>query len=393
MTNPYLEGHFAPLTEEITAFDLPVTGSIPAELVGRYLRNGPNPLGVEDPAVHNWVLGDGMVHGVRLRDGRAEWYRNRWVRSSQVAAHFGEEYSGAQAPQFDFAANTHVIGHGGRTLALMESGAPVYELGYELDTKGVFDFDGDLSEGFTAHTKFDAAAQELHGVSYFPLWDHIKHVVIGSGGQVLRATEIAVPDAPMVHDFALTEKYVVIFDLPVIFSPEQAAGGATVPYVWKPEHESRVGLMPRDGGEVRWVPVAPCFVFHTFNAYDTPDGGVIVDVIAYDHFDVADPTKSGSPVLERWTVDPVAGKVSRQGLDERPQEFPRVNEALMSRPHRFGYTAAAHLYPLAADDVTPDEAFANVLIKHDLQRGSSEAHVFGRDAVVSEAVFAPSAAG
>ena len=81
----FLEGPFAPVTEEITAFDLPVTGQVPAELNGRYLRNGPNPLGLDDPNYH-WFLGTGMVHGVRLRDGEAEWYRNRWVRSQAVAA-------------------------------------------------------------------------------------------------------------------------------------------------------------------------------------------------------------------------------------------------------------------------------------------------------------------
>jgi carotenoid cleavage dioxygenase len=47
--NRFLEGSFAPVTEEITAFDLPVTGRLPAELSGRYLRNGPNPLGRDDP--------------------------------------------------------------------------------------------------------------------------------------------------------------------------------------------------------------------------------------------------------------------------------------------------------------------------------------------------------
>ena len=82
--NPFLEGAFAPVEEETTAFDLPVTGRLPAELTGRYLRNGPNQLGLDDPNYH-WFLGPGMVHGVRLRDGRAEWYRNRWVRSRQQA--------------------------------------------------------------------------------------------------------------------------------------------------------------------------------------------------------------------------------------------------------------------------------------------------------------------
>ncbi|WVF99959.1 carotenoid oxygenase family protein [Streptomyces iakyrus] len=87
---PFLKGAFEPVTEELTAFDLPVTGRVPRALNGRYLRNGPNVLGLEDPRAHHWMLGEGMVHGVRLREGRAEWYRNRWVRSSQVAKKLGE---------------------------------------------------------------------------------------------------------------------------------------------------------------------------------------------------------------------------------------------------------------------------------------------------------------
>ena len=70
-------GNYAPVHDELTAFDLPVEGSIPAELNGWYLRNGPNP---RAGAAH-WCVGDGMVHGVRLENGRAAWYRNRWVRT------------------------------------------------------------------------------------------------------------------------------------------------------------------------------------------------------------------------------------------------------------------------------------------------------------------------
>ncbi len=88
-TNPYLEGNFAPVQEEVTAFDLPVTGTLPASLDGRYLRNGPNPVQA-DPATYHWFTGDGTVHGIRLRDGHAEWYRNRWVRSGRVPDALGE---------------------------------------------------------------------------------------------------------------------------------------------------------------------------------------------------------------------------------------------------------------------------------------------------------------
>ena len=88
--NMYLEGNYAPVPDEVTAFDLPVVGEIPAELEGRYLRNGPNPLRSPDPATHHWFTGDGMVHGVRLRGGRAEWYRNRYVGSTSLQSFRGE---------------------------------------------------------------------------------------------------------------------------------------------------------------------------------------------------------------------------------------------------------------------------------------------------------------
>src|ERR1700722_14204888 len=128
-TNPYLEGNFAPVLTEVTASDLVVTGSLPSELTGRYLRNGPTPASAPEPSSYHWFVGDGMVHGIRLRDGRAEWYRNRWVRSPEVARILGEEvHPGPVHADMDFAPNTNVIGHAGRPFAIVEAGARPYEL-------------------------------------------------------------------------------------------------------------------------------------------------------------------------------------------------------------------------------------------------------------------------
>ena len=154
--NPYLNGNFAPVREEITALDLDVTGAIPEYLDGRYLRIGPNPIGDPDPARYHWFLGSGMAHGLRLRDGKAHWYRNRWVRSADVARKLGETWRGGPTDGgFDFAANTNIIGHGGRTLAIVEAGARPYELTDELETVGPSDFCGTLFGGYTAHPKRD----------------------------------------------------------------------------------------------------------------------------------------------------------------------------------------------------------------------------------------------
>src|SRR5688572_15703434 len=151
-SNPYLEGNFGPVREELTVTELEGTGAIPAQLDGRYLRNGPNPVVDPDPATYHWFMGSGMVHGIRLRDGRAEWYRNRWVRSANVSKALGESpRPGPVFAGFDFSANTNVIGHAGRTFAIVEAGARPYELTDDLETVGPCDFDGTLPGGYTAH--------------------------------------------------------------------------------------------------------------------------------------------------------------------------------------------------------------------------------------------------
>ncbi|MET8720205.1 carotenoid oxygenase family protein [Streptomyces misionensis] len=393
---PFLEGAFAPVTEELTAFDLEVTGRIPHDLDGRYLRNGPNPLRLEDVRAHHWMLGDGMVHGVRLRGGRAEWYRNRWVRSSQVTAKLGETYPG-QAPPDDFACNTHVIPYKGRILALQESGPLPYELDGELDTVRPYDFHSTLTGAFTAHTKYDAVADELHAIAYYPTWDHVRHLMIDRTGRVARTTRIPVADAPMMHDFALTEKYVVIVDVPITFDAAAAEGGAIVPYVWNDRHPMRVGLLPRTGGTTRWFEIDPVYYSHTLNAYDEGDT-VVVEYIGFPApfyaagRGMGGPCATGSPTLDRWTIDVRAGRLRSSRLDDRPQEFPRVNEALVSRRHRYAYTAsAAEMWRAyeTVDGVPPDEKFSNYLVKHDMLRGNGQLHRFPGGAAVSEPVFVP----
>lgn len=391
--NRFVEGPFAPVTEEVTAFELSVTGSIPVELDGCYLRNGPNPLRKDDPNYH-WFIGAGMLHGVRLRDGRAEWYRNRWVRSQAVAAALGEPWPGGPVHAgMDTAPNTHVIAHAGRILATVESGPLPYELTTELDTIGPCDFAGTLTAGFAAHTKYDSVADELHAVAYFWASDQVQHVVVGTDGRVASTTDIAVTDHPMMHDFAITEQYVVLLDLPVTFSMDAVAAGSEMPYTWNDSHQARVGLLPRAGGEVRWIDIEPCFVFHTLNAYDAA-GRVVLDVCRYERaYDVSQLRGPGHVRLERWLIDPLRGTVAASILDDRQQEFPRIDERRLGRQHRYGYSAASAEGTRATLSPDPERVTAdsrNAVFKHDLVRGAVEAHEFGDGAVPGEFVFVPS---
>ena len=132
--DPFLRGNYAPLLIEGEAFDLPIEGELPRELHGTLYRNGPNPQFAPRGRYH-WFDGDGMIHAFRLRDGRAS-YRNRWVRTARFAHEraAGEALFGgiADLASGDLrvagtppnAANTNIVWHAGRLLALWEGGPP-----------------------------------------------------------------------------------------------------------------------------------------------------------------------------------------------------------------------------------------------------------------------------
>ncbi|MEV4738941.1 carotenoid oxygenase family protein [Streptomyces sp. NPDC049555] len=179
-----------------------------------------------------------------------------------------------------------------------------------------------------------------------------------------------------------------LFDAPVVFSAAHLPTG--VRFVWDDSHQARVGVMPRAGGEVRWFEVAPSLVGHTLNAYE--DGtDVVVDIVRHpEGFDIRG-FGGSRPTLDRWRVDLAAGKVRKDRLDDRIREFPRVNSRCAGRPYRYGYAAAVELYapPTGPGDPRPDTGFSSALLKHDLVRGTAEAHEFGRLGAVGEGVFVP----
>jgi carotenoid cleavage dioxygenase len=381
----YLEGNFGPVHEELTAADLPVTGTIPAELDGRLIRNGPNPITEQDPETYHWFTGDGMVHGVRIRDGRAEWYRNRWVRSPDVCAALGETPPpspyGPDVPTF--AANTNVIGMAGKTYAIVEAGSPPVELTDELETVGPSDFQGTLEHPFSAHPKHDPVTGEWHVVSYFWGWgNQIRYMSISPDGKVQKSVDVPTPGGPMVHDTAFTQKYALLFDLPVTFDLEAAMAGTGLPYFWNNEYGARIGLLPRagDASDVQWFDIEPCYFYHPLNAYDLDDGRVVLDAVRYDRmFDKNRQGPNETPSrFDRWTLDPAEGKVVEETLDDRGQEFPRLNETLQGQRNRFGYAGA-----FAVD------ASGGPSLKHDLVAGTTEEHDYGKGRSTLEPVFVP----
>lgn len=344
-SNPFLAGNLAPVHEEVTVTDLTVTGSIPDDLVGRYLRNGPNPVRVVNPAKYHWFSGTGMVHGIKLDGGRAEWYRNRWVRTREVSDTLGEARVPSDWPDDhpNFPANTNVVGHAGRTWAIVEAGSPPVELSYDLDTVRVTNLDGTLPMAFSAHPKRDPRTGELHVMTYWWGWgNQVQYLVVDTNGKVRRSVDIPLPGGPMIHDVSITEKYILVFDLPCVFNIEAAMSGASLPYYWDHSYEARIGLLPREGDatDIVWCPIDPCYIFHPLNSYDDGDN-VILD--AARHPKMFDQEKrgpsEGSPTLDRWVLNSKTGATSHQQIDGHSQEFPRIDERLVGLAHRYGYLA------------------------------------------------------
>ena len=387
--HPFLTGIHTPMTGERTLTDLKVTGEIPAQLAGRYVRIGPNPF-KPDPRGHHWFIGDGMVHGIRINGGKAEWYRNRYIRSQVLEAAGGPMAApGPRRTQRD-GVNTNITQIGGKIVAMVEAGSSPVVLDDNLETVAYTDFGGTLTAPFTAHPHRDPVTGEYHAVTYDAMTpDKVFYIRMSPEGEVQHQVEVPVAHGPSIHECTITKNYVLIFDLPVTFSMASLIAGQGFPYRWNPDHKARVGLLPRHGNaeDVIWCDVDPCYVFHVANSYEDADGKVICDSAVYETmFSEGPEGPNGKPLgLERWTIDPAARSVTRSTIDATEKEFPRPDERFFGQDYRYAWTIGL---PEGGD-----AAFLNAqpLYRHDLKTGTRQVHDFGPDRIPGEFVFVPRA--
>jgi len=353
----WLKDNFAPVFEEVTETDLKVTGEIPKALNGRLLRNGANPQsGFSD----HWFLGNGMLHGVEIRDGNANWYRNRYVKTPL----FLDPEADVMASLRDMtrsSANTHVIHHAGKIMALEEGHWP-FVVSDELETIGPHNYDGKLKGSMTAHPKTCSETGELISFGYGMTEPYLTYHRTSASGELLQVEDITVKAATMIHDFNITRNHVIFMDLPALWNLEGMATTG-LPILWDESYGARLGVMPRDGtdADVTWYEINPCYVFHPLNAYE--DGNnIVIDVCRME--DTMKPGSNSPPMLYRWVIDQDKGTVSETQLDDRMVDFPRVGNSVVGQKYRFGYTAA----------FAPSLPVAEGFIKYDMDNNSSEFH-------------------
>ncbi len=400
MTQPMLREVFAPITDELDVVDLEITGNVPAALEGAFIRNGPNqrfePLGR-----YHMFDGDGMLHSLTLRDGHAV-YRNRWIRTAALAAeeragralygglgemHFPTREEVGDAGNLKNPANTNIVRHAGRYLALWEGGLPT-EVTASLDTVGTFDFDGRLSGAFTAHPRIDPRTGEMFAFAYQPFAPYLRAFHISPNGELVKSVDLDRPSCSVMHDFVITENHVIFVESPLVFDLAGALEGRA-PFNWEADHGTHVGVMARGGDHVDWIEVTDGYVNHFWNAWEehgiiTFSGSSIVGTSytsgeggAADGGD-AD-SEPGRPT--RYRVDLANRTATSELIDDLGGDYPRINDAYLGIRSRF-HTMSA--FGGRADIV----GHFDTIVQYDDHTDARTSWYAGAGTIVGEAVFA-----
>lgn len=409
--DPLLQENFAPVMGEIDAPDLVVVeGEMPDGLGGTLYRNGPNPMFPPLGDKHHWFLGEGMIHAINVEKGRVS-YRNRWVRTEQFEAQrkagrrlVDTGFGGASLPEAEGikrnVANTNIVWHAGKLLALDEGNQPVAMDGDTLATHGSWTFEGKYEGPMTAHPKFDPKTGEMMFFGYMakgPGTPDISYTVVNAEGKVTRAEMFEAPYASMVHDFITTDEHVIFPIFPATIDVARIMrGGPTI--AWDPETPTRIGIMARDASvdTIRWFTGDPCYVYHPMNAYTSHEGGrtrIIADVMRYDRvplFPNVDGSKPAPQMIEengslvRWTfdLDGNTDTYTEESLTDLGGEFPRLDERFAGAAYRHGFYAALTGVPARGRPY-------DTLVHADLVSGKRREYHAGPGRFVMEPVFVP----
>jgi carotenoid cleavage dioxygenase-like enzyme len=390
---PFLEGILFPVDDELDVADLAVTGEIPEGLRGDFVRNGPNPM-FEPLGRYHMFDGDGMLHRVSFGAGKAS-YRNRWIRSAglevEMAAgraiygglaemKFPDPAEVGDAGPMKNVANTHIIKHAGRYLALWEGGLPT-EVTRDLETVGPWNFGADFRGPMTAHPHTDPRTGEMFFFGYNPFPPYLQFHQVSAAGELVRSVDIDLPAPVIMHDFCFTTDHVIFVDSPFSYDLEAAMRGEPMSE-WRADNGTRIGVMARDSDDIRWFEIENGWVNHFWNAWTEGNtitfSGARLDEISYGFEEggsveeIDANSAAGRPA--RFQVDLDAGVAKWEQLDDMGGDFTRINDAYFGVPSRYHYMAG---FGRTEDRV----GMFDTIVKYDDQTGAKTTWDAGEHAV------------
>ena len=406
--HPYRNGAWTPVFEELDTDRLEVIGAIPPDIDGVYIRNTENPVHDSIGRYHPFD-GDGMIHALRIRDGKAS-YRNRFVRTKGFEAEqeAGEPLwvgimgrpSDSKRPGWGAhgsvkdSSSTDVVVHAGKILSTFYQCGEGYQLDPEtLETLGTADWVPE--DGISAHPKVDEKTGELLFFNYSTKAPYLHYGVVGPDDQLKHFVPVELPGPRLPHDMAFSENYAIFNDCPLYWKPELIEQNLYVPS-YHPDEPTRFGVIPRMGQpeDIMWFEAKPTYVLHWANAFEEGDELVLDGYFqnqpvpkpltdfpsGYESMGASIDLHSFQPELHRWRFNLKTGETREETLfDDYPVEFGMFNQQVAGGPYRYVYSVTGH----------PGWFLFNGVVKHDLETGTAERYYFGDERFGSEAPFIP----
>ncbi|KAK5412239.1 transcriptional regulatory protein rco1 [Exophiala xenobiotica] len=417
---PQFSGFMKPCRFEGEVQNLEVEGTIPQSIDGTFYRVMPDPQLPSFIENDPWFNGDGNISAFRILAGKAH-FKQRYVRTEKfvrereaqraLAGKYRNKYTDAVEFKIRTTANTNVLVFNGKLLACKED-APPYEMNPStLETVGLYDFDGQLpSLTFTAHPKIDPVTKELVCFGYEAKGDgtpNICYFSVQPDGKFSEVAWVTCPVVAMIHDFAVTENYVIFPVIPQTCDIDRMKKGGEH-WQWNPDIPFYIGVLPRrqaKGDQIKWFRAPNAFPGHTFNAFEK-DGKVLLDLPVSDknvffwwpdaEGNAPDPHEI-TAFLYRFSIDPKATELdlpTPELLLQEDCEFPRIDDRWSMKEHTHSFflfmdKAAGTNWPAIAPVMGGGSPPYNSIGHLNAQTGQLEKYFAGPTTLLQEPIFIP----